>query len=52
MNVGDRVITPTGRKGAIVEPNADMPNHHLIQFDGDRAFWMLKTILKPLAAKI
>jgi hypothetical protein len=45
--VGDRVITPTGRTGAIVAPDADMPNHYLILFDDDRVFWMLKSIIKP-----
>jgi hypothetical protein len=47
FQVGDRVITPTGRTGAIVAPDADMPNHHLILFDDDRLFWMLKSIIKP-----
>jgi len=46
LKVGDRVITPTGRKGAIALPDADMPNHHLITFDNGGVWWMLQEILK------
>jgi len=48
LKVGDRVNTPTGRKGAIALPNADMPNHHLIKFDNGGVWWMLREILKAV----
>ena len=43
--IGDRVITPTGREGAIIPPKFDMPQHHLIEFEGGAVLWMLKEIL-------
>jgi hypothetical protein len=46
LKVGDRVVTPTGRTGEIVAPDADMPLHHLVLFDDDRTFWMLREILQ------
>ncbi len=46
FQVGDRVVSPTGRVGAIVAPDLDMPNHELILFDDGKIFWMLKTIIK------
>ncbi|MCY7276558.1 MAG: hypothetical protein LH702_23200 [Phormidesmis sp. CAN_BIN44] len=46
LSVGDRVQTPTGRTGRIIPRNADMPNHHLVLFDDDRRYWMLKGILQ------
>lgn len=48
LKVGDRVITPTGRKGTIALPNADMPNYHLIEFDKGGVWWMLQEILKAV----
>ncbi len=45
LAVGDRVITPTGREGVIILPKFDMPQHHLVEFEGGAVLWMLKEIL-------
>ncbi len=46
LKVGDRIVTPTKRIGVIILPDADMPLHHLVLFDDDRTFWMLREILQ------
>ena len=45
LAVGDRVITLTGREGVIIAPKFDMPQHHLIEFEGGAVLWMLREIL-------
>ena len=45
VSIGDRVITPTGREGVIILPKFDMPQHHLVEFEGGAVLWMLKEIL-------
>ena len=45
LSIGDQVITPTGREGVIIPPKFDMPQHHLIEFEGGAVLWMLKEIL-------
>jgi hypothetical protein len=54
FQVSDRVVTPTGRTGAIVKPDQDFPLHHLIAFDNGTVWGMLKSILKlcPVAIDI
>ena len=49
--IGDRVITPTGRQGAIIQPEFTLHLHYLILFDDGAVLWMLKEILQPMIAK-
>lgn len=56
---GDRVVTPSGRVGTVLDPSWAMPKHLLIEFPdqkvgkdirkGDR-IWLLSEILKPAPA--
>jgi len=48
FKVGDRVVTPTGRKGVVVSANADMPIQHLISFDKGGTWWVLIEMLKAV----
>ncbi len=51
MNVGDRVVTPSGKAGVIIPSAWLMPVHHLVQLDGGSKRWMLREILKPALVK-
>lgn len=47
MNPGDRCITLSGRVGTIVEPEWEMPHHHLVQFDSGNLWWIVRIALNP-----
>ena len=47
FQVGDRVISRSGTVGTIIEPDFDMPNHHLILLDGGNKLYILRRILQP-----
>ena len=42
MNVGDRVITNSGRKGTLLRPTVNMPNHHMVKLDEGADIWVVK----------
>ncbi|WP_058998430.1 hypothetical protein [Leptolyngbya sp. NIES-2104] len=46
FKTGDRIQTPTGRTGVIIESDADFPNHCLIQFDSGQKQYVLRRILQ------
>lgn len=48
FKLGDRVRTPTGKTGVIIESDLDFPNHVLILLDTGAKLNVLKRILKPL----
>ena len=51
FHVGDRVQTAIGSVGTIIEPDFDMPNHHLILLDGGNKLYILRRILQPATEK-
>lgn len=46
FQVGDRVVTPTGKIGVIIEPEHDLPLHCLVQLSDETKRHILKRILK------
>jgi hypothetical protein len=52
FRVGDRVILPSGKTGAIVHPEWLMPNHHLIQLDDGTKRWVLRELLSPAPVQV
>ncbi|MBD1842131.1 hypothetical protein H6F89_01630 [Cyanobacteria bacterium FACHB-63] len=47
FNIGDRVVTPTGKTGCVIESDADFPLHCLIAFDSGEKRYILRRILQP-----
>ena len=47
FRVGDRISTPIGNLGTILDPPWEMPLHSLVQIDGGAKIWILNEILKP-----
>ncbi|MBD1847294.1 hypothetical protein H6F89_28590 [Cyanobacteria bacterium FACHB-63] len=49
FNIGDRVTTPTGKVGCVIESDADFPLHCLIEFDSGEKRYILRRILKSVS---
>ncbi len=47
FKVGDRVQTAIGTLGTVIEPDFDMPLHHLVLLDNANKLYILKRILQP-----
>jgi hypothetical protein len=52
MNIGDRIVTPSGKTGAILPPEWLMSYHHLVQFDDGSKRWVLRELLSAAPAQI
>jgi hypothetical protein len=52
FRVGDRIVTPSGKTGAILPPEWLMPCHHLVQFDDGSKRWMLRELLSAAPGEV
>lgn len=49
---GDRVHSPHLGPGTVQPPLWPMPNHHLVQFDSGKQYWVLREILTPAVSVV
>lgn len=47
LTPGDRVATPAGSFGIVLEQPWSMPKHELIQLDDGTTLWILRHLLQP-----
>ena len=52
LKPGDRVVTPTGKVGTVVEPPWLMPEHELVALDQGGKTWLLRYLILPLSSNL